>query len=109
MAESIIFDTHRFVKRMTDAGLAPPIAEALADEQAQLLERNLATKEDIANLRNETAKLIAEKSAEIIKWNAETKAEIIKWNAETKVEIIKWNVGTTLLFGSILVAAIKFL
>lgn len=50
MSESIIFDTHRYVKRLTDAGLASPIAEALADEQAQLVENKLATKEDIRQL-----------------------------------------------------------
>ncbi len=76
MSETIIFDTHRFVKRMTDAGLATPVAEALADEQAQILESNLATKADLARL---------------------------------EAKIIKWNVGTMLAFGSIIVAAIKFL
>ena len=47
MSEFIIFDTHRYVERLTDASLVSPIAEALADEQAQLVENKLATKEDI--------------------------------------------------------------
>ena len=76
MSETIIFDTHRFVKRMTDAGLATPIAEVLADTQAQILESNLATKTDPARL---------------------------------EAKITKWNVGTMFAFGSITVAAIKFL
>ena len=64
MSESIIFDTHRYVKRLTDAGLSSPIAEALADEQAQLVENKLATKEDIRRLelKIETAKF------DLLKW-----------------------------------------
>ena len=97
MPDTIIFDTHRFVKRMTDAGLAPPIAEALADEYTQLLERNLSTKTDIEGLRKDIA--------EIHKDITGIHAKI----AEMKVELIKWYVGTMLVFGGILVAAVKLL
>ena len=64
MSDTIIFDTHRYVKRLTDAGLSSPIAEALADEQAQLVENKLATKEDIRRLelKIETAKF------DLLKW-----------------------------------------
>ena len=58
MSKSIIFDTHRFVKGATDAGLTPSVAEFLADEYAQLLDSNLATKTDLARFE-----------ARIIKWN----------------------------------------
>lgn len=52
----IPFDTHRFVKRMTEAGMPASQAEALADEQAALLKSQLATKQDVADLaaRQET-------------------------------------------------------
>jgi len=46
----IPFDTHRFVKRMTEAGMPAAQAEALADEQVALLNSQLATKEDFAEL-----------------------------------------------------------
>ena len=46
----IPFDTPRFVKRMTEAGMPPGQAEALADEQIALLNTHLATKQDIAIL-----------------------------------------------------------
>ena len=98
MDQTIIFDTHRYVKRLTDAGLAPPIAEVLADEQAQLLDRNLSTKEDIARLETTLETTLTE-----------IKAEIIAKNLETKVELIKWNVGAMLVFGGLLVTALKFL
>ena len=46
----IPFDTHRFVKRMTEAGMPAVQAEALADEQAALLGSQVATKADFAEL-----------------------------------------------------------
>ena len=94
MSDAIIFDTHRFVKRMTDAGMASPIAEALADEYTQLLERNLSTKQDIARLEGTTRQDIARLEIRL---------------ADSKVEIIKWNVGTMFAFGAILLALLKFL
>ena len=52
----IPFDTHRFVKRMTEAGMPAGQAEALAEEQVSLLGSQLATKQDFADLaaRQET-------------------------------------------------------
>ena len=38
------FDTHRFVKRMTEAGMPLAQAEALADEQIALVNSRLATR-----------------------------------------------------------------
>ncbi len=54
---AITFDTHHFVKRLTAAGMPEPQAEALAEEQARLLEGHLATKRDLAEVK-----------AEILKW-----------------------------------------
>ena len=52
----IPFDTHRFVERMTEAGMPAAQAEALADEHVALLDSKLATKQDFAELgaRQET-------------------------------------------------------
>ena len=47
MSEAITFDTHRFVKNLTASGFTEQQAEALAEEQVQLLSSNLATKADI--------------------------------------------------------------
>ena len=48
--DPIPFDTHRFVKRLTDEGMPAGQAEALADEQISLLNSNLVTKQDISHL-----------------------------------------------------------
>ena len=58
---AIQFDTHKFIKRLTAHGFSEEQAEALAEEQVNLLNDNLATKEDIAkiesNLRLEMANI----------------------------------------------------
>ncbi len=57
MTGAIAFDTHRFVKRLTDCGFTEQQAETLADEHVTLLNANLATKLDLAELR-----------ADLLKW-----------------------------------------
>ena len=48
--DPIPFDSHRFVKRLTDEGMPAGQAEALADEQIALLNSHLVTKQDISHL-----------------------------------------------------------
>lgn len=50
---AIAFDTHAFVKRLTAAGMPQQQAEALADEQAKLLETQIATKDDLQRVKYE--------------------------------------------------------
>ena len=57
MSEAIAFDTHRFVKRLTESGFTEMQAETLADEHVALLNSNLATKADLASVK-----------ADLLKW-----------------------------------------
>ena len=57
MSDAIAFDTHKFVKHLTEKGFTEEQAEALANEQVNLLNGNLATKTDIEALR-----------ADLLKW-----------------------------------------
>ena len=84
---AFVFDTHRFVKRLTDAGMEEAVAEALADEQANLLRENLATKADLAA----------------------TEAKLMERMAELKAELLKWTYGALIAQAGIIVAAIKLL
>ena len=47
---TLIFDTHAFVKQLTEAGMPEPQAEVLARTQAALIDERLATKEDLQAL-----------------------------------------------------------
>ena len=44
---NLAFDTHKYVKRLTTAGMPESQAEVIADEQRSLIEDQLATKRDI--------------------------------------------------------------
>ncbi len=50
---AIAFDTHAFVKRLTAAGMPEVQAEILAEEQAKLIDTQLATKFDLERLKQE--------------------------------------------------------
>ena len=68
-AEAIQFDTHKFVKHLTENGFTERQAEVLAEEQVNLLNTNLATKADIESLRLAT-------EADIESLRLATKADI---------------------------------
>ena len=82
MTDAIAFDTHRFVKRLTECGFTERQAETLADEQVALLNGNLATKADIA-------KVEAALKADIAKVEAALKADIAKVEAALKADIAR--------------------
>ena len=47
---TIAFDTHAFVKELTQAGMPEAQAEVLARSQATLIDEKLATKQDLKEL-----------------------------------------------------------
>jgi hypothetical protein len=94
MTGAIAFDTHRFVKRLTESGFTEQQAETLAEEHVALLNANLATKIDIAEVK-----------AEIEALRQETKAAI----AAVKVDLLKWLFGALIAQGGLIVALVKIL
>ena len=120
MSEAIAFDTHRFVKRLTASGFTEQQAEALASEQVNLLNSNLATKADIDSLRLETKadidSLRQETKADIDSLRQETKASIESLRLETKAgiesvkaDLLKWMFGALIAQGGLIVALVKLL
>ena len=83
MSEAIAFDSHRFVKNLTSSGFTEAQAEALADEQAHLLDSNLATKADILAVKAD----IREVRAEIREVKSELELEIEQVRADLEVKI----------------------
>lgn len=68
MNEAIVFDTHRFIRNLIASGFTERQAEALADEQAQLLNGNLATKADLATVKSDLEVKIANVKSDLLKW-----------------------------------------
>ena len=89
MSESaLIFDTHEDIQELVKSGMPEPQAETVVRQRVRLLERNLATKADIAatnadieTLRLETKADIAATNANIETLRLETKADIAATNA----------------------------
>ena len=124
MEESaLIFDTHEDIRELVEAGMPEPQAETVVRQRVRLLERNLATKADIAEtnasietLRQETKADIAATNANIETLRQETRADIETLRQETeklialgKNDIVKWVVGANLGVAAMIVAAIKLL
>ena len=134
MSEAIAFDTHRFVKNLTASGFTEAQAEALADEQAHLLDSNLATKSDILAIKSDIrelrseirgAKSELELSIEQVRSDLEVKIEQVKGDLEVKIEqirsevqkakadLLKWMVGAltahAALMAGVVAGMIRFL
>ena len=123
MSEAIAFDTHQFVKNLTESGFTEQQAEALAKEQVQLLNSNLATKVDIqaikADIETVKANLEAVKAAleakiETVKAEIEGKIEVVKADLDAKIEaskvdLLKWIVMAMIAQATLIVALVKLL
>lgn len=56
--EVTMFNTHTFIKQLTEAGMPAEQAEILANEHANLLHYRLATREDVKSVRTDLTKEI---------------------------------------------------
>ena len=116
MTEAIAFDTHRFVKNLTQNGFTEKQAEALATEQVQLLNSNLATKTDILAIQARIETVQAELQARIETVQAKLQARIETVHAglqadlqTTKADLLKWILMAIIAQGGLVVALIKLL
>ncbi|MDE0406065.1 MAG: hypothetical protein OXI53_12235 [Nitrospira sp.] len=123
MEQTLIPDTHSFVKEMEAAGMPQPVAEAFVKNYTKYLLGNLATKQDIEGLQAATQKDIAgvqkdiaglqKETAELKKETAGLNKEIVAVRqdlSDKTILIIKWNVGTVLAVAGLLLApAARFL
>ena len=105
MVEAIAFDTHRFVKRLTESGFTEKQAETLAEEHVALLNANLATKADITAVKAGIDALRQETKAGIEALRHETKAAI----EAVKADLVKWLFGAPIAQGGLIVALVKLL
>ena len=129
-----IYDTYAAIRRLTEAGLPEPHAEAVVREQVHLIEHDLATKADIAAVRGDVEKLaittkadIAAVRGDVEKLAITTKADIaaVRGDVEklaittkadieaSKNDVIKWvasiNTATAVSVAAVVIAAIKLL
>lgn len=123
MSETFAFDTHRFIKNLTQNGFTEQQAEALAEEQGTLLNSNLATKQDVAALQKDSAALhkdVAVIQQDLEALRQETKKDFVLPRQETKTEfalvrqdlealkssLIKWLFGGLIAQGGLIVTIV---
>ncbi len=87
MSEAIAFDTHRFVKRLTQTGFTEAQAEALADEQVTLLNTNLVTKQNLLETKVDLEGQLAEIKGDLERQMAEIKGDLERQMVELKGDL----------------------
>ena len=116
MAEAIAFDTHRFVKRLTESGFTEKQAETLAEEHVALLNANLATKADIASIKADIDALRQQTtiSMEALRQQTTISMEALRQQTRASIEavkadLLKWLFGALIAQGGLIVALVKLL
>ena len=93
----LAFDTHAFVKRLTQTGMNEQQAEILVECQAQLINDSLATKQDIEEVKRDIEEIkrdIEEVKRDIEALRLETKKDIEALRLATEQSIEKLRLET---------------
>ncbi|CAN5390320.1 hypothetical protein BH10PSE19_BH10PSE19_01520 [soil metagenome] len=98
VATAIIFDTLAYAKKLKAVGVPEAQAEVQASTFAQIIEEQIATKQDLKEV--ESNLLVALKELEL---RTETKS------AEMKAEIIKWVIAVSAAQAALVASFTKFL
>ena len=119
-----VFDSHRFVKRLTDAGMDERVAEVLADEQVALLTGNLATRTALADteaglrtnlkgmetgLRKDLQDRDASLRKDLKATETRIRSDVERRLAEVRADLMKWMFGALIAQAALIVALVKLL
>ncbi len=117
---TLAFDTHLFVKRMTAAGMPEAQAEVLADEQTNLIENNLATKRnlkdlevalkrDLKDLEVALKRDLKDLEVALKRDLKELEARLVGQIRESEMRLIKWLIPLLLGQAALVAALVKLL
>ena len=130
-----VFDSHRFVKRLTGAGMEERVAEVLAEEQVGLLTGNLATKTALADteaalltdlkttdsalrkdlkametgLRKDLKAMETGLRKDLKATETQIRANLERRLAELRADLMKWMFGALMAQTALIVALVKLL
>lgn len=105
MTDAIIFDTHRFVRNLVASGFTERQAEALASEQVQLLNANLATKADLEAVHSDLEAKLSAVHADLEVKIANLDVKI----ANVKSDLLKWVFAALIAQGGVIVTLVTLL
>jgi len=117
---ALAFDTLAYARRLEGAGFSREQAEALAEEQAKLLDERLATKVDVESLHKEievvrlnveSLRLSVQRDIEALRLAGQKDIEALRASmlsalAEGKAEMLKWMMGTVGLQTAVIIGAV---
>jgi len=108
MSAALRIDTLKFVRKLTEAGMERPMAEAIADGLAEADAPDVATKDDLGILRTDLAAV----KADLVGVKAELKADIQALRleaAENKSEMLRFMMLQAVTIVGLTVTLIKLL
>jgi len=123
----LIFDTFDYAKKLQRAGLTEEQASVHVEALRTLVEHDLATKQDIANVQRDIAELRKETQQGIESLRKETQqgieslrketdvklaelnVSLVKEIATAKAETIKWVAGMLVAQGAVVATLVKLL
>ena len=123
----LIFDTFDYAKKLQRAGLTEEQASVHVEALRTLVEHDLATKQDIANVQRDIAELRKETQQSIESLRKETQqgieslrketdvklaelnVSLVKEIATAKAETIKWVAGMLVAQGAVVATLVKLL
>ena len=112
----LIFDTFDYAKKLQRAGLTEEQASVHVEALRTLVEHDLATKQDIANVQRDIAELRKETQQGIESLRKETDVKLAELNvslvkeiATAKAETIKWVAGMLVAQGAVVATLVKLL
>ena len=102
---TITFDTHAFIKKLTESGLTEQQAEAITELQKETVKSTL----EIARHDYDLDDLVSNKSLDSRIKETELKMELIRSElrrdlAETKSDLVRWVVGVGILQTTLIAA-----
>ena len=100
---TLSFDTHTFVKRLTQAGMPEAQAEVLADSQTQLIDEKLATKHDLKELETRMTHQVKELETRLTHQMKELETQLTHQMKELEARL---TLQLTIRLGSMLVVGI---
>ena len=107
---AIMFDTHAFVKELTQAGMPEQQAEVLARSQTTLIDEKLATKEDLKKLELATKRDLKElelaTKRDLKELEQAMKTDLKELEQAMKTDLKELELRLTLRLGSMIVIAI---
>ena len=106
---ALAFDTHKYVKRLTAAGMPEPQAEIIAYEQRSLIEDQLATKQDVKESEAATRQVIKESETATRQEIATTRRDIKELEANTKRDIKESEQRLTIRLGGMMIAGFSIM